>query len=72
MLLRLRSKKKLIFEKELYNTINNRLLQSPMTFEMVKLLALRLQNSDEFKSDESVKKMKFTIVMVTVPGTVRH
>ena len=31
-----------------------------MTFEMVKLLALRLQNSDEFKSDESVKKMKFT------------
>ena len=49
------------FETELYRTINDRLVQSPMNFETVKVLAIRLQRSDDFKDDRNIQGMKFSI-----------
>ena len=52
--------KQLLFEKELFSIINKGLLKSPMTFEMVQVLALKLQRSDSYKSDETVAGLKFS------------
>ena len=47
------------FEKLLYDAINDRLMRDPLTYDTVKILATRLQNSDKFK-DENIKAMKFS------------
>ena len=59
-LLRLRPMKQLLFEKELFSIINKGLLKRPITFEMVQVLALKLQRSDSYKSDETVAGLKFS------------
>ena len=49
------------FETELYRKINDRLVKSPMNFETVKILGLRLQRSDDFKEERNIQWMKFSI-----------
>ena len=49
------------FETELYQQINDHLVKSPMNFETVKILGLRLQRSDDFKEDQNIQGMKFSI-----------
>jgi len=48
------------FETELYQQINDRLVKSPMNFETVQILGLRLQRTDDFKDDQNIKTMKFS------------
>ena len=48
------------FDRELYKTINDRLLEQALTLELIKILALRLQRSATYVSDESVQAMKFS------------
>ena len=49
------------FETEIYRKINDRLVKSPMNFETVKILGLRLQRSDDFKEDRNKQGMKFSL-----------
>ena len=53
---RIDSSKIIEFEHELYSQINARLLKQALTFELIKILALRLQKSDKYTSEESVEK----------------
>ena len=49
------------FETELYRTINDRLVKSPMNYETVKILGLRSQRSDDFKDDQNIQAIKFSL-----------
>ena len=49
------------FETELYRTINDRLVKSPINSETVKILGIRLQRSDDFKEDRNIQGMKFSV-----------
>ena len=51
---------KMQFERELYNSINDRLLKQALTFELIKILALRLQRSATYASDKDVQSMRFS------------
>ena len=35
-------------------------MRDPLTYDPVKILPTRLQNSDEFKEDENIKAMAFS------------
>ena len=43
------------FETELYQQINDRLVKSPMNFETVKILGLRLQRTDDLITKDTEK-----------------
>ena len=63
--------KQIQFERVLDDTINDRLMRNPVTYDTVKILATPLQNLDEFKEDENMKAMKFNEIQ-KISGTGIH